>query len=52
MSAGLRVIRADLLSSGTAQTPGMVRSAAISGDLVGAQALWMGRGSWSTKVST
>ena len=43
MSAGLRVIRAGSLSSGTAQTPGMVRSAAISGDLVGAQALWMGR---------
>ena len=29
--------------AGTAQTSGMVRSAAISGDLVGAQALWMGR---------
>ena len=43
MSASLRVIREGSLSSGTAQTPGMVRSAAISGDLVGAQALWMGR---------
>ena len=43
MSEGLRLIRADSLSSGTAQTPGMVRSAAISGDLVGAQGLWMGR---------
>jgi uncharacterized RmlC-like cupin family protein len=43
MSAGLRLIRADALSSGTAQTSGMVRTAAISGDLVGAQGLWMGR---------
>lgn len=43
MSAGLRLIRADSLSSGTAQTSGMVRTAAISGDLVGAQGLWMGR---------
>jgi uncharacterized RmlC-like cupin family protein len=43
VSAGLRLIRADALSSGTAQTSGMVRTAAISGDLVGAQGLWMGR---------
>jgi uncharacterized RmlC-like cupin family protein len=43
VSAGLRLIRADSLSSGTAQTSGMVRTAAISGDLVGAQGLWMGR---------
>jgi uncharacterized RmlC-like cupin family protein len=43
MSAGLRLIRADALSAGTAQTSGMVRTAAISGDLVGAQGLWMGR---------
>jgi uncharacterized RmlC-like cupin family protein len=43
VSASLHVIRGDSLSPGTAQTPGMVRSAAISGDLVGAQALWMGR---------
>ncbi len=40
MSAGLRLIRANALSSGTAQTSGMVRTAAISGDLVGAQGLW------------
>jgi uncharacterized RmlC-like cupin family protein len=40
---GLRLIRADSLSAGTAQTGGMIRTAAISGDLVGAQALWMGR---------
>jgi uncharacterized RmlC-like cupin family protein len=39
----LRLIRGDSLSSGTAQTAGMVRTAAISGDLVGAHALWMGR---------
>ena len=43
MSAGLRLIRADALSAGTAQTSEMVRTAAISGDLVGAQGLWMGR---------
>ena len=43
MSPPLRLIRADSLSSGTAQTRGMVRNAAISGDLVGARSLWMGR---------
>ena len=43
MSASLQVIRGNSLSSGTARTPGMVRSAAISGDLVGARGLWMGR---------
>jgi len=41
--AALRVIRADDLSTATAQTSGMVRSAAISGDLTGARSLWMGR---------
>jgi uncharacterized RmlC-like cupin family protein len=39
----LRLVRADELSGATAQTSGMIRSAAISGDLTGAQALWMGR---------
>ena len=39
----LRLIRADELSGATAQTSGMIRSAAISGDLTGAQQLWMGR---------
>jgi len=39
----LRLIRADSLSGDTAQTGGMIRTAAISGALVGAQALWMGR---------
>jgi uncharacterized RmlC-like cupin family protein len=39
---GLRVIRAGEASGDTAQTPGMVRSEAISGPQVGAQSLWMG----------
>jgi uncharacterized RmlC-like cupin family protein len=39
----LRLIRSDELSGATAQTTGMTRSAAISGDLTGAQSLWMGR---------
>jgi uncharacterized RmlC-like cupin family protein len=42
-SAGLRLIRGSSLSADTAQTGGMLRAAAISGDLVGARALWMGR---------
>ena len=41
--AGLRLIRGGELSDATAQTAGMIRAAAISGDLVGAQSLWMGR---------
>jgi uncharacterized RmlC-like cupin family protein len=43
VTTGLRVIRAGELSGSTAQTPGMQRSAAISGDIVGASGLWMGR---------
>ncbi len=39
----LALIRGGDLSAATAQTAGMVRTAAISGDLVGAQSLWMGR---------
>jgi uncharacterized RmlC-like cupin family protein len=39
----LRLIRSGELSGATAQTSGMIRAAAISGDLTGAQALWMGR---------
>jgi uncharacterized RmlC-like cupin family protein len=39
----LRLIRGGDLSGATAQTTGMIRSAAISGDLTGARALWMGR---------
>jgi uncharacterized RmlC-like cupin family protein len=42
MSA-LMLIRSAELSGATAQTTGMTRSAAISGDLTGAQSLWMGR---------
>jgi len=42
-AARLQLIRAGELSSATAQTSGMIRAAAISGDLVGAQSLWMGR---------
>lgn len=42
-SARLAVIRGDTLSGDTAQTSGMRRDAAISGDLVGARELWMGR---------
>jgi len=39
----LRLIRSGELSTATAQTSGMIRSAAISGDMVGARSLWMGR---------
>ena len=39
----LTLIKAADLSSATAQTAGMIRAAAISGDLVGARSLWMGR---------
>jgi uncharacterized RmlC-like cupin family protein len=38
----LRLIRAGQLSGDTAQTSGMIRSAAISGPLTGSQSLWMG----------
>jgi uncharacterized RmlC-like cupin family protein len=41
--SALKLIRSAELSSATAQTTGMTRSAAISGDLTGAQSLWMGR---------
>jgi uncharacterized RmlC-like cupin family protein len=39
----LHLVSADSLSSGTAQTSGMRRLAAISGATVGAQAIWMGQ---------
>jgi uncharacterized RmlC-like cupin family protein len=39
----LRLIRPNELSGATAQTSGMIRSAAISGELTGAMSLWMGR---------
>ncbi len=41
--SGLRLIRGGDLSEATAQTAGMIRAAAISGDLVGARSIWMGR---------
>jgi uncharacterized RmlC-like cupin family protein len=39
----LTLIRPGELSGATAQTSGMIRSAAISGELTGARSLWMGR---------
>ena len=39
----LTLIKEADLSGVTAQTAGMIRAAAISGDLVGARSLWMGR---------
>jgi uncharacterized RmlC-like cupin family protein len=39
----LRRISSGELSGATAQTSGMIRAAAISGELVGARSLWMGR---------
>jgi uncharacterized RmlC-like cupin family protein len=51
-AAGLRLIRGSDLSAATAQTAGMIRAAAISGDLVGAQSLWMGRTTLPAGVSS
>jgi uncharacterized RmlC-like cupin family protein len=48
----LRLIRSGELSGATAQTSGMIRSAAISGELTGAQALWMGRTELPPAVSS
>jgi len=48
----LALIREADLSSATAQTAGMVRAAAISGDLVGAKSLWMGRTTLPAGVSS
>jgi uncharacterized RmlC-like cupin family protein len=42
-SARLQLVRSGELSAATAQTSGMVRFAAISGELTGARSLWMGR---------
>ncbi len=42
-SGRLALIRSGDLSSATAQTSGTIRAAAISGGLVGAESLWMGR---------
>lgn len=41
--ARLSLISAYSLSGATGQTAGLIRAAAISGDLVGARSLWMGR---------
>lgn len=43
MNDRLELIRGNGLSGETAQTTGMRRDAAISGDLVGARSIWMGR---------
>jgi uncharacterized RmlC-like cupin family protein len=48
----LSLIRSGELSAATAQTAGMIRAAAISGDLVGAQSLWMGRTTLPPAVSS
>jgi uncharacterized RmlC-like cupin family protein len=48
----LRLIRSGELSAATAQTSGMARAAAISGDLVGARSLWMGRTVLAPAVSS
>jgi uncharacterized RmlC-like cupin family protein len=39
----LRLIGPEAMSAATAQTSGMIRTAAISGELTGAARLWMGR---------
>jgi uncharacterized RmlC-like cupin family protein len=39
----LHHVPAEACSGGTAQTPGMIRFAAISGEAVGSRAIWMGR---------
>jgi uncharacterized RmlC-like cupin family protein len=41
-SEGVRVIKSDKLDGNTAQTPGMLRAAAINFDRVGSQKLWAG----------
>ena len=41
-AAPLYHVAADNLSAGTAQTPGMTRLAAISGERAGSQQIWMG----------
>jgi len=41
-SEGVRVIKSDRLDSNTAQTPGMLRAAAVNFARVGSQKLWAG----------
>lgn len=52
MSDRLRVVRGDRLSAETAQSTGMHRAAAVSGELVGARDLWMGRAVVSPETSS
>ena len=42
----------DSLSSGTAQTQGMARAAAISGELTGSQLLWMGQSTVAPRAAS
>jgi uncharacterized RmlC-like cupin family protein len=51
-TGGLKLIRSADLSGATAQTSGMIRSAAISGDLTGATSLWMGRTDLPPRVNS
>lgn len=48
----LALIRESDLSAATARTAGMIRAVAISGDLVGARSLWMGRTTLPVGVSS
>ena len=41
-TTGVRVIRSNTLDSNTAQTPGMLRAAAVNFSRVGSQKLWAG----------
>ena len=51
-SDGVRVIRADQLDSNTAQTPGMLRRAAVTTQLTGASKLWAGTVTIDPKART
>jgi uncharacterized RmlC-like cupin family protein len=49
---GVRIIRAEELSSNTAQTPGMHRRAAVTTELTGAAKLWAGTVTIEPKAKT
>ena len=49
---GVRVIKGDKLDSNTAQTPGMLRQAAINHARVGAQKIWAGTVSIAANAKT
>jgi uncharacterized RmlC-like cupin family protein len=51
-SNGVRVVKGDRLDASTAQTPGMLRQAAINHARVGAQKLWAGTVSISPDAKT